>query len=58
MPATKNEKGEDIPKPSCKWNELEKRRASLHSNVMNALFCTLDKKEFHSVSGCSNVYEI
>ena len=25
---------------------------------MNALFCALDKKEFHKISGFSNAYEI
>ncbi|KAH9751239.1 hypothetical protein KPL71_014213 [Citrus sinensis] len=50
MPLTKNEFGEDIPKPSREWNELEKRKASLNSKAMNALFCALDKKEFHRVS--------
>ena len=49
MPMTKNKVGEDIPKPSWEWNELEKRKASLNSKAMNALFCALDKKEFHSV---------
>ena len=24
---------------------------------MNTLFCALDKKEIHRVSGCSNAYE-
>ena len=43
MPLTKNEVGEDIPKPSREWNELEKRKASLNSKAMNALFCALDK---------------
>ncbi|KAH9679893.1 Integrase catalytic domain-containing protein [Citrus sinensis] len=38
MPLTKNEFGEDIPKPSREWNELEKRKASLNSKAMNALF--------------------
>ncbi|KAH9689830.1 Integrase catalytic domain-containing protein [Citrus sinensis] len=38
MPLTKNEVGEDIPKPSRDWNEFEKRKASLNSKAMNALF--------------------
>ncbi|KAH9792992.1 Integrase catalytic domain-containing protein [Citrus sinensis] len=50
MPLTKNEVGEDIPKPSRDWNEFKKRKASLNSKAMNALFCALDKKEFHRVS--------
>lgn len=58
MPATKNEEEEEIPKPSREWNESEKRKASLNSKAMNALFCTLYKEEFHRVSGCSNAYEI
>ncbi|KAH9679772.1 hypothetical protein KPL71_026267 [Citrus sinensis] len=49
MPLTKNEVGEDIPKPSREWNELEKRKASVNSKAMNALFCAPDKKEFHKV---------
>ena len=44
MPTTKNEEGEEIPKPSSHWSELEKRKMSLNSKVMNALFCALDKK--------------
>ena len=52
MPLTKNEVGEDIPKPSRDWNEFEKRKASLNSKAMNALFCALDKKEFYRVSSC------
>ncbi|KAH9782035.1 Integrase catalytic domain-containing protein [Citrus sinensis] len=58
MPLTKNEIGEDIPKPSREWNELEKRKASLNSKAMNALFCVLDKKEFHRVSSCESANEI
>ena len=52
MPLTKNEVGEDIPKPSREWNELEKGKVTLNSKAMNALFCALDKKEFHRVSSC------
>ncbi|KAH9724758.1 hypothetical protein KPL70_007612 [Citrus sinensis] len=58
MPLTKNEVGEDIPKPSREWNELEKRKATLNSKSMNALFCALDKKEFHRVSSCESANEI
>ncbi|KAH9724855.1 hypothetical protein KPL70_007637 [Citrus sinensis] len=58
MPSTKNEVGEDILKPSREWNELEKRKASLNSKAMNALFCALDKKEFHRVSSCESANEI
>ncbi|KAH9736367.1 hypothetical protein KPL71_018074 [Citrus sinensis] len=58
MPLTKNEVGEDIPKPSREWNELEKRKATLNSKAMNALFCALDKKEFHRVSSCESANEI
>ncbi|KAH9742057.1 hypothetical protein KPL70_002837 [Citrus sinensis] len=50
--------GEDIPKPSREWNELEKRKATLNSKVINALFCALDKKEFHRVSSCESANEI
>ncbi|KAH9704636.1 hypothetical protein KPL70_011547 [Citrus sinensis] len=58
MPLTKNEVEEDIPKASREWNELEKRKASLNSKAMNALFCALDKKEFHRVSSCESANEI
>ena len=58
MPLTKNEVGEDILKPSQEWNELEKRKTSLNSKGMNALFCALDKKEFHRVSSCKSANEI
>ncbi|KAH9792972.1 hypothetical protein KPL71_004365 [Citrus sinensis] len=58
MPLTKNEVGEDIPKPSRDWNEFEKRKASLNSKAMNVLFCALDKKEFHRVSSCESANEI
>ncbi|KAH9783348.1 Integrase catalytic domain-containing protein [Citrus sinensis] len=58
MPLTKNEVGEDIPKPSRDWNEFEKRKASLNSKAMNALFCALDKKEFHRVSSCESANKI
>ncbi|KAH9735120.1 hypothetical protein KPL71_017636 [Citrus sinensis] len=58
MPLTKNEVREDIPKPSRDWNEFEKRKASLNSKAMNALFCALDKKEFHRVSSCESANEI
>ncbi|KAH9650289.1 Integrase catalytic domain-containing protein [Citrus sinensis] len=58
LPLTKYEFGEDIPKPSREWNELEKRKASLNFKAMNALFCALDKKEFHRVSSCECANEI
>ena len=44
MSMTKNEVGNDIPKPSSPWSELEKKKMSLNSKAINALFCTLDKK--------------
>ena len=31
---------------------------SLNSKAINALFCALNKKEFHRVSNCSNAYAI
>ncbi|KAH9671187.1 Integrase catalytic domain-containing protein [Citrus sinensis] len=58
MPLTKNEVEEDIPKPSRDWNEFEKRKASLNSKAMNALFCALDKKEFHRLSSRESANEI
>ena len=54
MPMTKNEVGDDIPKPLSQWSELEKKKISLNSKAMNALFCPLDKKEFHRVSSCES----
>ena len=39
MPKIKNKVGDDIPKPSSQWSELEKRKMSLNSKAMNALFC-------------------
>ena len=58
MPITKNEVGEDIPKPLRVWYELEKRKDSLNSKGMNALFCALHKKEFHRVSSAERAHEI
>ncbi|KAH9768027.1 hypothetical protein KPL71_011486 [Citrus sinensis] len=58
MPLIKNEVGENIPKPSREWNELEKRKAILNSKAMNASFCALDKKEFHRVFSCESANEI
>ena len=43
MPTIKNEEGKEIPKPSSHWSELEKKKLSLNSKEMNALFCALDK---------------
>ncbi|KAH9668541.1 hypothetical protein KPL70_021452 [Citrus sinensis] len=58
MPTFKDEVGDDIPKPSSQWSELEKRKMSINSKAMNALFCALDKKEFHRVSSCESAQEI
>ena len=58
IPMTKNKVGEDIPKPSQVWTESEKRKAFVNSKVMNVLFCTLDKKEFHRVSSCESTHKI
>ncbi|KAH9697094.1 hypothetical protein KPL71_023469 [Citrus sinensis] len=58
MPTFKDEVGDDIPKPSSQWSELEKRKMSLNSKAMNALFCALDKKEFHRVSSYESAQEI
>ena len=57
-PFMKDEVGDDIPKSSSQWSELEKRKMSLNSKAMNALFCALDKKEFHRVSSCESAQEI
>ena len=54
----KNEVGDDIPKASSHWSELEKKKISLNSKAMNALFYTLDKKEFHKISSCESAQEI
>ncbi|KAH9780087.1 Integrase catalytic domain-containing protein [Citrus sinensis] len=58
MPTFKDEVGDDIPKPSSQWSELEKRKMSLNSKAINALFCALDKKEFHRVFSCESAQEI
>ena len=58
MPMIKNEVGDDIPKPSSQWSELEKKKISLNSKTMNALFWALDKKEFHRVCSCESAQEI
>ena len=57
MPLTKNEVGEDIPKPSREWNELEKKSYSKFQSY-ECLVCALDKKEFHRVSSCESANEI
>ena len=49
MPTTKNEEWEEIQKPSCESDKLEKKNASLSSRAMNALFCTLVKKNSYSL---------
>ena len=36
----------------------DKRKMSLNSKCMNALFYVLDKKEFHRVLCCTNAYEV
>ena len=54
----KNKVGDDIPKPSSQLSELKKRKMSLNSKAMNALFCALDKKEFHRVFSCESIQEI
>ena len=46
-----------IPRKNA-LSELDKKKMSLNSKAMNALFCALDKNEFHRVSNCSNAYEI
>ena len=58
MPTTKNKEGEEIPKPSSHWSELEKKKMSLNSTTMNALFYALDKKEFQRVSSCESAKKI
>ncbi|KAH9649048.1 Integrase catalytic domain-containing protein [Citrus sinensis] len=58
MPMFKDVVGDYIPKPSSQWSESEKRKMSLNSKAMNALFCALDKKEFHRVSSCESAQEI
>ena len=40
-PMTKNEVGDDIPKPLSQQSELEKKNISLNSKAINALFCAL-----------------
>ena len=55
MPTIKDEEEEEIPKRLCEQSEAEKKKAFLNSKAM---FCALDKKEFHRVLGCSNAYEI
>ncbi|KAH9743189.1 Integrase catalytic domain-containing protein [Citrus sinensis] len=49
--------GSFIPRKNV-LSELDKKNMSLNFKAMNALFCALDKKEFHRVSNCSNAYEI
>ena len=49
--------GSFIPRKNV-LSELDKKNMTLNSKAMNALFCALDKKEFHRVSNCSNAYEI
>lgn len=49
---------EEFLKPSHEWNESKNKKTSLNSKTVNALFCVLDKKEFHRVLGCFNAYEV
>ena len=42
VPITKNEEEDDIPRPSSQQSELEKKKTSLNSKVMKAMFCALD----------------
>ena len=58
MPTTKNEEGKEIPKPYSQWSGLERKKMSLNSKAMNALFCALDKKEFYKLFSCESAYEI
>ena len=58
MLVTKSEVGDDIPKSSRQWSELEKKKISLNSKAINALFCAIDKKKFHRVSSCKSAQEI
>ena len=44
MSVTKNEVGDDIPKPSSQWSELEKKKMSLNSKVMMPYFVLLIRK--------------
>ena len=44
--------------PMIDWNELEKKAFALNAKAMNALFCALDKKEFHTVSSYESANEI
>ena len=39
-------------------SESDRKNMSLNFKVINALFCALNKNEFHRVSYCSNAYEI
>ena len=47
-----------MPKPSSQWSELEKRKMSLNSKAIDALFCALDKKEFHRLSSYESAQEM
>lgn len=47
-----------VPKPKEKWNDAEKRRATLNAKAMNSLICALDKTEFDRISHCLTTQEI
>ena len=49
--------GSFIPRKNT-LSESDRKKMSLNSKAMNALFCALDKKEFHRIPNCSNAYEI
>ena len=40
------------------WSEEQKKSTNLDAKAMNALFCTLNKEEFNSVSTTTSVHQI
>ena len=58
IPIIKNGKREDIKNFLINGLNKKRKKMSLSSKVMNVLFCSLDKKEFHGVSSCESAQEI
>ncbi|GAV59433.1 LOW QUALITY PROTEIN: UBN2 domain-containing protein, partial [Cephalotus follicularis] len=52
LPTSRNENGEQIPKPRSSYNDEDRRRVQMNVKAKHIIICAINSSEFNRVSSC------
>ncbi|GAV76203.1 UBN2 domain-containing protein, partial [Cephalotus follicularis] len=58
LPTTRNENGEQIPKPRNSYNDEDRRRVQMNTKAKHIIICAINSNDFNRVSSCISAKEI